>query len=82
MTTVLERVVEDLDTRPEEKLVEQTHLVCHCSDFNIAACGLDVTGMELIEGVKGSADDCPLCMLAWPDDKPCPWGCSCWECLV
>lgn len=53
------------------------HIVCHCTEDKIAACGLDCTGLPW-------DDDrdlpCPLCYEAWPDDaETCPWGCSCPE---
>ncbi len=59
--------------------LDPAHLVCHCTDDNIAACGLDVTDEPWTDGPD--EDDCPLCVLAWPDDAPCcPWGCRCDDC--
>lgn len=66
---VLSKVQDDDDT---------IHWVCHCTNDNIAACGLDVTDSEMLSpSTWGEDDDCPLCVLAWPDGPTCPWGCSC-----
>ena len=54
------------------------HLVCHCTGDRIAACGLDVTDEPWMEDAPDE-DDCPLCVLATPDDS-CRWGCDCEEC--
>lgn len=57
-----------------------THLVCHCTDDDIAACGLDVSDSPW---APESTDEvpCPLCFTAWDADAPtCPWGCACDEC--
>ena len=55
------------------------HFVCHCTDDNLSACGLDVTESPWVDGAEDK--ECPLCNLAWPDGEPCPWGCTCEECL-
>lgn len=56
------------------------HVVCHCTDDNIAACGLDVSDRPLTRDVDDDKLECPMCALAWPVEAPtCPWGCSCEE---
>lgn len=59
-----------------------THWVCHCTNDNIAACGLDVTEMNLEQGYIPNEQYCALCVLAWPENSPCPWGCECHECKI
>lgn len=56
------------------------HFVCHCTNDNIAACGLDVTDEPWVD--RGDEEACPLCWLSWPDGSYCPWGCTCEDCLV
>ena len=59
---------------------DAVHFVCHCTNDNRSACGLDVTTAELRRDWSDD-EDCPLCVLAWPDGAPeCPWGCRCEEC--
>lgn len=54
------------------------HIVCHCTDDAVAACGLDVADSPWDETCE--EPDCPLCRLRWPlDAAACPWGCSCSE---
>lgn len=58
---------------------ERDHIVCHCTNKNIAWCKLDVTDMPFVD--VDSSKTCPLC--AFVEDKDpnsCPWGCSCEEC--
>ena len=65
--------------RPSDPADDLEHLVCHCTDDNIAACRKDVTDSAW----TNLPDDmtCALCLLAWPIDSPtCPWGCACDEC--
>lgn len=54
------------------------HWVCHCTNDEVAACGLDVANVPLVNETE--QPDCPLCALAWSDAPTCPWGCSCDEC--
>lgn len=67
------------EQRQFPKYDDGCHLVCHCTDDKISACGLDV------EDDPWAVDDdepaCVMCCLAWPDGAPtCPFGCSCYEC--
>ncbi len=74
-----------LDARPDVVAVETTHadewepahLVCHCTDNEVAACGLNMAGQPWAEE---DDDVCALCLLVWPDGSPCRWGCDCEEC--
>ncbi len=70
--------IEVVVTRPSED-DDLHHIVCHCTNDNTSACGLDVADLPFVE--FSDYEDCYLCFLAWPDDAPtCPWGCSCEEC--
>lgn len=74
--SALELIIVD---RPAAVEDDVEHIVCHCTDDNVAACRKDVTDSEWSE----MPDDriCALCLLAWPIDAPtCPWGCACEEC--
>lgn len=78
MTTLTEQeIVESTDVIGTEPNV--VHLVCHCTDDTIAACGLDVSETPWTPDAP-EKDDCPLCVLAWPADSTCPSGCACEDC--
>ena len=55
------------------------HIVCHCTNYDVAWCRLDVSGHLFI--ADDEELDCPLCGLVG-DERPdaCPWDCSCDEC--
>lgn len=58
---------------------EVFHVVCHCTDDRISACGANVQNEIWTD--EPAMDDCSLCILAWPQRAAaCPWGCSCDEC--
>lgn len=56
------------------------HLVCHCSNDEISACGLDCSEVAWHD-VNSSEPPCPMCVIVWPEGSPCPWGCECEECF-
>lgn len=70
-------IVESVDVVEDDP--DTTHLVCHCTDFNVAACGLDVAHLPWTPDAPEERD-CPLCVLAWPDGWTCPSGCACEDC--
>lgn len=73
---IITEQVEDDDDDPRVQ-----HLVCHCTNDNVAACGKNVAEVEWVtEETYHEGLTCVLCMVAWPDDAPrCPWGCACSE---
>ena len=78
MSNVLLTPAESVQTSASQDQDDIWHYVCHCTDRNTSACGLDCTDAPW---AGGDDDECPLCVLAWPDDAPtCPWGCMCEEC--
>lgn len=58
------------------------HIVCHCTDDKIAACGQDVSHLPWVSAIGTNQHMiCSLCVLVWPTEAPaCPWGCTCFEC--
>lgn len=72
-----QEIAESTDVVDQDQNV--VHLVCHCTGGNIAACGLDVSREPWTPNAPLD-DDCPLCVLAWPDDATCPSGCACEDC--
>lgn len=75
-----ERVVENVTSERASDIPDECHLVCHCTDDKVAACGYDATKTPWVEN-PDEEPPCPLCFLEWPDGAPmCPWGCACDEC--
>ena len=72
----------DLDSTlsPADEDDETMHLVCHCTDGDVSACGLDVSESKWVE--LDEQPPCPFCEAIWPESSPvCPWGCSCEDCI-
>jgi hypothetical protein len=60
-------------------MTELSHIVCHCTEDNVSACGIDCTDDAWVD--PEDEHPCPLCELAWPYEAlACPWGCACGEC--
>lgn len=79
MTAVfLDEITLTVDTKAEP---DPVHLVCHCTNGDVAACGKDVSDSDWANEAPDEKD-CPLCVLAWPDGEPCPSGCKCEACWV
>lgn len=73
------RAAEAVQVSSAEDTDDIWHIVCHCTNDDTAACGLDCT--TAVWSDDGDEAVCPLCRLVWPIDAPmCPWGCGCDEC--
>lgn len=79
MTTIHHERLTVIDTTSNND-PDETHLVCHCTDDNLAACGFDASTSPWC-APDAEEVPCPLCYTAWPAGAPtCPWGCNCDEC--
>jgi hypothetical protein len=80
--SLMEHVFDEFKTVDEEPV--PLHLTCHCSDFMVSACRIDLSDYLWASDAEHlpNPKDCSLCYLEWPDGEPCPWGCTCEYCLI
>lgn len=57
---------------------EHDHIVCHCTDDNVAWCRTDVSDADWVDE---DGRPCAMCdLVEETSPETCPWGCSCDEC--
>ena len=62
---------------------EPIHLVCHCTNEELAFCGTGLAKDAEYYPDSDDAEDCVMCVTeSQLSGNKCPWGCSCSKCVA
>lgn len=55
---------------------ETVCLTCHCSNWELAFCGRDLSNVEFADDEFDNSKDCPACVVILEAGLNCSCGCS------